>query len=178
MRVSVLGSALAAALLATIGLTGPRIAHAQGGQASPPPPTAAPAPSPTAPLTENRNKDRAVPPRRPEQPPPPAARDGEPAVAAECAWIGKRIVSLLVRDDAMAAGDFLPFYLRFHCPEERIGKSFGCVVRNGEATPERVEMCWADPSTIVPQPSKEPASKEPAAEPSQAPAKPAAPAGH
>ncbi|MFO1127194.1 MAG: hypothetical protein U1E66_01960 [Rhodospirillales bacterium] len=129
-------------------------------------------------MTENRNKDRAVPQRRPEQPPPPAARDGEPAVAAECAWIGKRIVSLLVRDDAMAAGDFLPFYLRFHCPEERIGKSFGCVVRNGEATPERVEMCWADPSTIVPQPSKEPASKEPAAEPSQAPAKPAAPAGN
>ena len=102
-----------------------------------------------------------------------APRDGEPAVAAECAWIGKRIVSLLVRDDAMAAGDFLPFYLRFHCPEERIGKSFGCVVRNGEATPERVELCWADPSIIIPKPPK-----EPSAEPSAAPAKPAAPGGN
>jgi hypothetical protein len=124
-------------------------------------------------LTEGRSKERTVPQRRPEPPPPPGPRDGEPAVAAECAWIGKRIVSLLVRDDAMAAGDFLPFYLRFHCPEERIGKSFGCVVRNGEATPERVELCWADPSIIIPKPPK-----EPSAEPSSAPAKPAAPAGN
>jgi hypothetical protein len=176
MRFAWFGSALVAGVLGSAGPIFPTIAYAQGGQTPPPtaaPPSATPAPSPTAPLTEDRSKERTVPQRRPEQPPPPGPRDGEPAVAAECAWIGKRIVSLLVRDDAMAAGDFLPFYLRFHCPEERIGKSFGCVVRNGEATPERVELCWADPSIIIPKPPK-----EPSAEPSAAPAKPAAPGGN
>jgi hypothetical protein len=176
MRVSWFGAALVAGVFGSAGLMliVPTIGWAQGGPSSAPaaaPAPAAPAPSPTAPLTENRNKERAAPQRRPESP-PPDVHDGETAIAAECAWIGKRIVSLLVRDDAMAAGDFLPFYLRFHCPEDRIGKSFGCVVRNGEATPERVELCWADPSIIVPKPPK-----EPSAEPSPVPAKPASPSG-
>jgi hypothetical protein len=176
MRFACFGSALVVGILGLAELIFPAIAYAQGSQASPPtgpPLSRTPAPSPTAPLTEDRSKERTVPQRRPEQPPPQGARDGEPAVAAECAWIGKRIVSLLVRDDAMAAGDFLPFYLRFHCPEERIGKSFGCVVRNGEATPERVELCWADPSIIIPKPVKEPSVEPPAS-----PAKPAAPGGN
>ncbi len=168
MRTSWFRSALSVGVLVAAAFLVPSSGRAQGGQGSPP--SATPAPSPTAPLTEGRAKDRTTPPRRPEPPPPPEQRDGEPAVAAECAWIGKRIVSLLVRDDAMAAGDFLPFYLRFHCPEERIGKSFGCVVRNGEATPERVELCWGDPNIIVPKPPKEPAADAPSPQP-----KPAAP---
>ena len=174
MRPAWLGTALVVCVLGMAGTIIPTGAQAQGGPSSPPTAPPPSAPSPTAPLTENRNKERAVPQRRPDQSPPPEARDGEPAIAAECAWIGKRIVSLLVRDDAMAAGDFLPFYLRFHCPEERVGKSFGCVVRNGEATPDRVEQCWADPSIVIPKPP----AKEPAAETSPAPAKPAAPGGN
>ncbi|MFO1154015.1 MAG: hypothetical protein U1E42_10205 [Rhodospirillales bacterium] len=176
MGISWFRVAVLASVLGSVGLIDPTVAQAQGGQSSPPtaaPPVPTPAPSPTAPLTENRNKERVTPQRRPEQPPPTGAQDGEPAMAAECAWIGKRIVSLLVRDDAMAAGDFLPFYLRFHCPEERIGKTFGCVVRNGEATPERVELCWADPSIVIPKPPKEPAAESPSA-----PAKPANPGGN
>jgi hypothetical protein len=98
------------------------------------------------------------------------SRDGEPAQAAECAWLGKRVISLLVRDDAMGAGDFIPFYLRFGCPEEHVGKGFACVVRNGEATPndvlgERIEKCWADPKVVFPRiaPASPPAEPQPAA---------------
>lgn len=110
--------------------------------------------SPTQPAPEGQAKERPAPQRRPATP-PVKSRDGEPAQIAECAWVGKRIVSLLTRDDAMTAGDFLPFYLRFGCPEGHVGKSFGCVVRNGEAAPndilaERIEKCWIDPAIVFP----------------------------
>lgn len=131
------------------------------------PTQAAPAPSADKPA-----KERPTPQRRPE-PAPVASKDGEPALIAECAWVGKRIVSLLSRDDAMTAGDFMPFYLRFGCPEAHVGKSFGCVVRNGESAPnevlaERIEKCWADPEVRFPKLTAEP--------PAEAPAAPTAPA--
>lgn len=91
-------------------------------------------------------------------------------MVAECAWVGKRIVSLLTRDDAMTAGDFMPFYLRFGCPEAHVGKSFGCVVRNGESAPndvlaDRIEKCWTDPDARFPKLSAEQPADGPAAAP-------------
>ena len=96
------------------------------------------------------------------------SKDGEPAQVAECAWMGKRVVSLLSRDDAMTAADFMPFYLRFGCPEAHVGKAFGCVVRNGEAAPndvlaERIEKCWVNPDARFPKLTAEPKEETPAA---------------
>lgn len=139
-----------------------------------------PSRQPPAQPAETRPKDRPAPVRRPE-PPPPEARDGEEPMAAECAFVGKRIVSLLVRDDAMAAGDFVPFYLRFHCPEDRLGKAFGCIVRTGEATPnevlaDRIDQCWSNPDVRFPKLQRDaPADGAPAPVP---PAKPSGTGGN
>ncbi len=69
----------------------------------------------------------------------------------ECAWVGKRIISLLVRDDAMTAGDFGPFYQRFLCPEDHLSQAFGCVVANLDtiesgALADQVDECWREPA--------------------------------
>jgi hypothetical protein len=125
--------------------------------------------SPTQQPPEKPAKERPAPQRRPE-PAPVEGKDGEPAQVAECAWAGKRIVSLLARDDAMTAGDFMPFYLRFGCPEGHVGKSFGCVVRNGEAAPndvlaERIEKCWVDPDVRFPKLVREQPPETPEAPP-------------
>lgn len=125
--------------------------------------------SPTQQPPEKPVKDRPAPQRRPE-PAPVEGKDGEPAQVAECAWTGKRIVSLLARDDAMTAGDFIPFYLRFGCPEGHVGKTFGCVVRNGEAAPndvlaERIEKCWANPDVRFPKLVREQPTETPEAPP-------------
>ena len=122
---------------------------------------------------ESRPKDRPAPSRHPDAV-PSDGKDGEPVQAAECAWVGKRIVSLLTRDDAMTAGDFMPFYLRFGCPESRVGKAFGCVVRNGEAAPndvlaERIEKCWDNPDVRFPKLATEPKPETPNAPPPQSP---------
>lgn len=114
---------------------------------------------------DGHGKDRPVPQRRPEAA-PVETRDGEPAQVAECSWMGKRVVSLLSRDDAMTAGDFMPFYLRFGCPEAHVGKAFGCVVRNGEAAPndvlaDRIEKCWTNPDVRFPKLTTEPPAATP-----------------
>jgi hypothetical protein len=163
------------ALASIVGICAAAPAAAQATQQ--PPAAVAPSPQPPAQPAETRPKDRPTPTRRPDAAPAGETRDGEAAMAAECAWVGKRIVSLLVRDDAMAAGDFLPFYLRFRCPEEQIGKAFGCIVRTGEATPneilaERIDQCWSDPDVRFPKLQKEPPAETPAA-----PAAPPKPGG-
>lgn len=72
------------------------------------------------------------------------------AQSDRCRWLGKRIVSLLTRDDAMAASDFNPFYEQFGCPTEHLAGAFGCVIATTEQTQGddlaiRVDRCWADP---------------------------------
>lgn len=67
---------------------------------------------------------------------------------AECVWIGKRIVSLLKREDVDTAHIFDRFYTAFGCPMIHLGKAFGCVVTSEserEAIDERIDRCWADP---------------------------------
>jgi hypothetical protein len=95
------------------------------------------------------------PPRRKPSPPVPGQSARGPAFKEECVWVGKRIVSLLARDDAMAAGDFIPFYRQFNCPEEHLALAFGCVVTStdpseNEALADRIDQCWDDPETESP----------------------------
>lgn len=70
----------------------------------------------------------------------------------ECAWTGKRVVSLLTRDDVDAATHFARFYSSFNCPNPHIGKTLGCVVApesmgDGEPIESRIERCWTDPKS-------------------------------
>ncbi len=79
-----------------------------------------------------------------------AVEPKDPGLSDQCAWLGKRIISLLVRDDAMTATDFGPFYQRFNCSEERLSKAFGCLVANLDTVEnsvfaDQVEECWRDP---------------------------------
>lgn len=75
-----------------------------------------------------------------------------PRIAA-CAWLGQRIVSLLIRNDAMTAKDFTPFYERFNCPEDHLLSVFACVIRNEDtieetALAELVASCWHEPRYV------------------------------
>jgi len=88
----------------------------------------------------------------------------------ECAWVGKRVVSLLVRDDVDTATDFTRFYAMFRCPEAHIGEALACVVsdpaaaREGTALTEHVDLCWANPSTrLLPQKPPNPDKPAPTA---------------
>ncbi|MBK8175023.1 MAG: hypothetical protein IPK66_07090 [Rhodospirillales bacterium] len=152
---------------------------------------------------EGKVKERTPPPRPII---PPEGQQENPALREECSWLGQRIVSLLFRDDAMTANDFIPFYLRFGCPEAHLSKAFGCVANIGmaenDALADLVAACWTDPNRrpapltakkgngeavnkqpeTVPGRPAEPADKpagaaeKPAEKPAGAPEKPAEPA--
>lgn len=135
-------------------------AHAQYGQipAAPTPPVVQP-PAPTPPQAPSAATPQATPTK-----PAPTARKKAPAKAgtsapakptaldAECAWTGKRIVSLLARDDVDAAHKFQRFYDQFSCPAEHVSAAFRCVVINGispapgKALSDRVDQCWDKPT--------------------------------
>src|ERR1700704_3160902 len=81
---------------------------------------------------------------------------GGPAANPECLWLGRRVVSLLWRDDLDTAFRHLDLYDRFGCPAGHIQTSFRCVVRQGNIDPKdpkapdlekRISHCWLDPST-------------------------------
>lgn len=95
-------------------------------------------------------------PRRKPSPPVAGQSSRGPAFKEECVWVGKRIVNLLSRDDAMAANDFMPFYGQFGCPGDHLAKAFGCVVTNtdpseNEALADRIDACWDDPKAVIAQ---------------------------
>lgn len=73
------------------------------------------------------------------------------AEAPECAFTGKRVVSLLSRDDVVAATEFQQFYQAFDCPGLHLAAAFGCAVDVPEGVEEpvndRVERCWDQPSS-------------------------------
>lgn len=73
------------------------------------------------------------------------------AEAPECAFTGKRVVSLLSRDDVVAATEFHEFYQAFDCPVLHLAAAFGCAVDVPEGVEEpvndRVERCWEQPSS-------------------------------
>jgi hypothetical protein len=93
-----------------------------------------------------------------------------PAGNPECVWLGRRIVSLMWRDDLDTAFRHLDLYDRFGCPGAHIQTTFRCVVRHGNIDPKvpeslsgRVHACWINP-----------AAQPVAAAPAAAPATPAA----
>jgi hypothetical protein len=80
------------------------------------------------------------------------AIDG-PAGNPECVWLGRRVVSLMWRDDLDTAFRHLALYDRFHCPGAHIQAAFRCLVRQGHIDPKaqdtlngRVHACWLNPA--------------------------------
>lgn len=69
-------------------------------------------------------------------------------IAGECAYTGKRIVSLLARDDVDQARKFMDFYRVFSCDEKHIGPTFRCLVNDStvnasaEDIAARIDRCW------------------------------------
>jgi hypothetical protein len=79
---------------------------------------------------------------------------GGPAANPECMWLGRRVVSLLWRDDLDTAFRHLDLYDRFGCPAGHIQTAFRCVVRQGNIDPKapdslgaRIHACWINPNT-------------------------------
>jgi hypothetical protein len=81
-----------------------------------------------------------------------AKRLGGPAANPECVWLGRRVVSLLWRDDLDTAFRHLDLYDRFGCPAGHIQATFRCLVKQGNIDPKqpetlngRVHSCWINP---------------------------------
>jgi len=75
-----------------------------------------------------------------------------PSGNPECVWLGRRVVSLLWRDDLDTAFRHLDLYDRFGCPGAHIQATFRCLVRQGNIDPKaqetlngRVHACWLNP---------------------------------
>ena len=82
---------------------------------------------------------------------------GGPAANPECVWLGRRVVSLLWRDDLDTAFRHLDLYDRFGCPAGHIQAAFRCVVRQGaidskaaDTLTGRVHDCWINPNAEPP----------------------------
>src|SRR4051812_32499050 len=78
---------------------------------------------------------------------------GGPAAYPECMWLGRRVVSLLWRDDLDTAFRHLDLYDRFGCPSPHIQSTFRCLVRQGNIDPKapeglngRIHACWINPT--------------------------------
>jgi hypothetical protein len=91
-----------------------------------------------------------------------------PASNPECVWLGRRVISLLWRDDLDTAFRHLDLYDRFGCPGGQIQATFRCLVRQGDIDPKspdalnsRIHACWINPSA-PPTPAATAATAEPA----------------
>ncbi|MET0687851.1 MAG: hypothetical protein ABWY38_01420 [Methyloceanibacter sp.] len=76
------------------------------------------------------------------------------AGAAECVWTGRRIASLLWRDDIDTARRYIDLYDRFGCSPKHLKLVFRCVIQQGPLDPKaadrlasRVHDCWMAPGT-------------------------------
>jgi hypothetical protein len=177
-------AALAAALTYPAAATAQNSAPAAAPQADPSPGQASPAPAQDRPAKAPAQPDapaKAKPAKASDKADDDKEKDKRAAALAtsladttsaqaECAWVGKRVVSLLVRDDVDTATDFTRFYAMFHCPEAHIGATLACVVsdpgaaREGAALTEHVDLCWVNPSTrLLPQKPPNPDKPAPAA---------------
>jgi hypothetical protein len=80
-----------------------------------------------------------------------------PAGNPECVWLGRRVVSLLLRDDLDTAFRHLDLYDRFGCPSGHIQAAFRCLVLHSNTidpkTPDslnaRALACWVNPALEV-----------------------------
>jgi hypothetical protein len=83
-----------------------------------------------------------------------------PAGNPECVWLGRRVVSLLWRDDIETAFRHLDLYDRFGCPSGHIQATFRCLILHSNSvdpkSPDslngRVNACWLNPSDPAPPP--------------------------
>ena len=74
------------------------------------------------------------------------------AGAPECVWTGRRIASLLWRDDIDTARRYIDLYDRFNCSSEHLKLVFRCMIQQGPLDPKaadrlasRVHNCWIAP---------------------------------
>jgi hypothetical protein len=115
-----------------------------------------------------------------------------PAGNPECVWLGRRVVSLMWRDDLDTAFRHLDLYDRFGCPGGHVQAAFRCLTRFGgqidpkvaETLSSRIHACWINPgaqpqAAVAASPAPATAGNAapaPAASPAPAPAAaPAAP---
>jgi hypothetical protein len=93
-----------------------------------------------------------------------------PAGNPECVWLGRRVVSLLWRDDLDTAFRHLDLYDRFGCPSGHIQATFRCLVlhantidpKAADSLNGRVHACWINPSLpVTPTPAPAPAAAVP-----------------
>jgi hypothetical protein len=83
-----------------------------------------------------------------------------PAGNPECVWLGRRVVSLVWRDDLETAFRHLDLYDRFGCPAGHIQATFRCLILHASSidpkAPDslngRVEACWINPAQPSPPP--------------------------
>src|SRR5262249_33461345 len=91
-----------------------------------------------------------------------------PAGNPECVWLGRRVVSLLWRDDLDTAFRHLDLYDRFGCPSGNIQVTFRSLVlpanpidpKAADSLNGRVHACWINPS-LQPQPAPAAAAQTP-----------------
>jgi hypothetical protein len=84
-----------------------------------------------------------------------------PAGNPECVWLGRRVVSLLWRDDLDTAFRHLDLYDRFGCPSGHIQVTFRCLVlhansidpKAADSLNGRVHACWINPALAPPAPA-------------------------
>ena len=94
---------------------------------------------------------------------------GGPAGNPECVWLGRRVVSLLWRDDLDTAFRHLDLYDRFGCPSGHIQATFRCLLlhsnnidpKAADSLNGRVNACWINPSLPLTPPSTAPAASVP-----------------
>jgi pyruvate/2-oxoglutarate dehydrogenase complex dihydrolipoamide acyltransferase (E2) component len=115
-----------------------------------------------------------------------------PAGNPECVWLGRRVVSLMWRDDLDTAFRHLDLYDRFGCPGGHVQATFRCLTRFGSqiddkvprSLGDRIHACWINPAAqpqaavaANPAPAPATAGAAPAAAATPQPAAtPAAPA--
>jgi len=92
-----------------------------------------------------------------------------PAGNPECVWLGRRVVTLLWRDDLDTAFRHLDLYDRFGCPSAHVQATFRCLILHGsnidpkaaDSLNGRVHSCWINPSmpaAVAPPPAAAAAS--------------------
>jgi hypothetical protein len=135
--ISVAGGLCSAIWLLQVFLT--PSAHAQSTDAKPP---------------EQHNPETPTPPQKVDEIAEAQRLINGPAGNPECVWLGRRVVSLLWRDDLDTAFRHLDLYDRFGCPSGHIQASFRCLVlhaasidpKAADSLNGRVQACWINPA--------------------------------
>jgi hypothetical protein len=92
-----------------------------------------------------------------------------PAGNPECVWLGRRVVSLLWRDDLDTAFRHLDLYDRFGCPAGHVQAAFRCLILHAatidpkapDSLNGRIEACWINPTEPAPPPPASAATPSP-----------------